>query len=555
MQGLLKKFLFSLLIATTFLFSLAPFSQAKAQALWYNQGPFEWYAKVYDTTNSNEIFGERYTAAQVQWITYSVLFLPINLIFNMLGLSPEPLVCIANITSGTTDIDSCIKALIDMTNNLGDILATTNQNPTLATSGEDSSILKIIFTEDRQISGISYVRSLVHKLSPNIEVKAADDGGFGYNRLTPILSLWKITRNIAYFFFVIAMIIAAFMIMFKVKISPQAVVTLQTAIPKIAVSLILVTFSFAIAGFVIDLVYVIMGIFSQFFGNVVFFDPNAQGSPLSTFRFINGWLGEGFLSILVYILLYWILSMIISFFVAIFVLIDGGSVASFIFGALLLVFFIINIIILIVYLFVILFNLFKALANFYVAVIFGPIKLALGALPMSRGTFGKWIKTLFQHALVFPITGALFYFGFLFLLAALPVSLACGASDTDGATDLITAVANMTIRAGAPQDLIASFTSFVPNMACWGPPLLRDPGGATAIAFLLISASCILLMGKVPKMLKSMFEGQPFDMESAISDPVRMGAGATGTYIKERQTSGPKLKVLGEILTQASRMK
>ena len=47
--------------------------------------------------------------------------------------------------------------------------------------------------------------------------------------------------------------------------SPQTIVTIQSALPKIVVTLILVTFSYAIAGFMVDLVYVVMGLFSQFF--------------------------------------------------------------------------------------------------------------------------------------------------------------------------------------------------------------------------------------------------------------------------------------------------
>lgn len=532
MQKIFKKILFSLLIATTFLFSLAPFSQAKAQALWYNQNPFEWYAKVYDTTNSNEIFGERYTAAQVQWITYGVFFLPINLIFSLIGVSTEPMVCISNAVSGTTDVSSCIKGLSDMIDAIGEKfkIVSINQNPTLAKNEDNNTISKIIFSENRQISGISYVRDVIHRMSPVIQVKAADDGGFGYNRLAPILPIWKITRNIAYFFFVVAMVVAAFMIMFKVKISPQAVVTLQMAIPKIAVALILVTFSFAIAGFVIDLIYVVMGVFSQFFGNIVFFNASAHGSAISTFRFINGWAGEGFLNVLIYSIMYLILSILGSIVITIAVLVNGGNLASTIFGLFMLVFFVINIIILIIYIFVSLFNMFKALANLYVAIILGPIKIAFGALPMAKGAFGKWIKSLFQNALVFPTIGVLWYFAFLFLFGAINASYMCGGRDVDGVRDLITNVSNMVTSSGAPRDLINSFAGFGEKMACWGPPMLRNPGGATAIAFLLISASCVLLMGKVPKMLKSAFEGQPFDMEAAIGEPVKKAVYAAGSY-------------------------
>ena len=54
--------------------------------------------------------------------------------------------------------------------------------------------------------------------------------------------------------------------MFRVKINPQTVVSLQTMIPKLIITMLLVTFSFAIAGFVIDLVYVIIVAFIGMLG-------------------------------------------------------------------------------------------------------------------------------------------------------------------------------------------------------------------------------------------------------------------------------------------------
>lgn len=76
----------------------------------------------------------------------------------------------------------------------------------------------------------------------------------GYKDLqdSGISSLWSTTRNIAYAGYVIIMIIVGFMIMFRNKIGGQMMVTVGNAIPKIIISLILVTFSFAIIGLIID---------------------------------------------------------------------------------------------------------------------------------------------------------------------------------------------------------------------------------------------------------------------------------------------------------------
>ena len=45
--------------------------------------------------------------------------------------------------------------------------------------------------------------------------------------------------------------------MFRQRISPQAVMTIQAALPKVIIALIMVTFSYAIAGFMIDISYVL----------------------------------------------------------------------------------------------------------------------------------------------------------------------------------------------------------------------------------------------------------------------------------------------------------
>jgi hypothetical protein len=82
----------------------------------------------------------------------------------------------------------------------------------------------------------------------------------GYNQLQSmgISTLWNIMRNVAYILFVIVLIVAGFMIMFRHKIGGQTMVTVYNTIPNIIVGLVLVTFSFAIVGLLIDL-----GVFLQ----------------------------------------------------------------------------------------------------------------------------------------------------------------------------------------------------------------------------------------------------------------------------------------------------
>jgi len=85
--------------------------------------------------------------------------------------------------------------------------------------------------------------------------KKAEAQGIGFSGLASMLPLWKVFRNIAYALLAVIIIVVGFMVMFRKKIDPKTVVTVQNAIPRIVIALILVTFSYAIVGAMIDLMY------------------------------------------------------------------------------------------------------------------------------------------------------------------------------------------------------------------------------------------------------------------------------------------------------------
>src|SRR3989344_3291443 len=72
----------------------------------------------------------------------------------------------------------------------------------------------------------------------------AQVGGSGNGVIEPVLKMWQISRNLAYFLFVIVFLVTGFMIMFRAKINPQTVISIQVALPGLIVGLILVTFSY-----------------------------------------------------------------------------------------------------------------------------------------------------------------------------------------------------------------------------------------------------------------------------------------------------------------------
>lgn len=79
--------------------------------------------------------------------------------------------------------------------------------------------------------------------------------GPGFPGLAPVLNLWKTFRNISYLLFVLIFIALGLGIMFRVKVDPRTVMTVQNQIPKIIIALVLVSLSYAIVGFLIDLMF------------------------------------------------------------------------------------------------------------------------------------------------------------------------------------------------------------------------------------------------------------------------------------------------------------
>lgn len=86
-------------------------------------------------------------------------------------------------------------------------------------------------------------------------VKHAYAAGSGFDALKPVLELWKATRNIAYFLLIIAFIFIGVGIMLRIRIDPRTVMTIQNQIPRVIIAIILITFSYAIAGLMIDLMW------------------------------------------------------------------------------------------------------------------------------------------------------------------------------------------------------------------------------------------------------------------------------------------------------------
>lgn len=259
-------------------------------------------------------------------------------------------------------------------------------------------------------SGIEYFADLGKNLGI---VKPAYAQGLGFIGLAPLLPIWKASRNLAYIFLILVFLAMGLAIMLRVKISPQAVITIQEAFPKLIISMVLITFSYAIAGLLIDLMYLIIRIavlviwqslpngwlnglaFEQAkYSTLTFGDAIATtlGGSIkaigSILGMVIGVFGEGLLLV-----------------VAIGQLAQRGlpkemkkiATPLFVFSVIILY-----------AIFKLFLNLLSCYVNIILAVIFGPLKILLGTFPGGKNNgFSDWFKNLLANVLAFPAVAIL----------------------------------------------------------------------------------------------------------------------------------------------------
>lgn len=226
--------------------------------------------------------------------------------------------------------------------------------------------------------------------------------GVGFTGLTALLPIWKAFRNMAYALLAVVMIVIGFMVMLRKKIDPKTVVTVQNALPRIVITLLLITFSYAIVGLLIDLMYLSIlfflavlgssglktmsitqlqadfttGGFWTLFGHV-FSIPGAviadQLNPLDELFSgdIVGAIGE-VLGLLGPSELLWVVLLVAFTFAFVRIL----------------------------------FMLLNAYVSIIISVIVGPLQILADAIPGGNG-FSSWLKNLFSNIIVFPVTAAL----------------------------------------------------------------------------------------------------------------------------------------------------
>lgn len=355
-------------------------------------------------------------------------------------------------------------------------------------------------------SSITYLADLGQNLGI---AKPAYAQGIGFSGLNPVLNVWKAFRNLSYLAFILVFIIYGFMIMFRVHIDPRTVVSFQSALPKIVVALILVTFSYAIVGLLIDLSYVLIFLTLSFFEasglintggasqiqNIVFNQnifrvmlnnfANFVGGPANVFgEIINQFIGTSGVAGAV--------GKVLG--------ISGSALAALIISiALLFV------------MFKLFFSLLGSYISIVVSVIFAPIQLLMDVLPGQSG-FAGWFMGLIANILVFPATV------FMLTLAAVLVGPGSG---------------------GNPWGV--QNPGYGEAGTGWVPPLLGMQG-SQGVAYIpsLIALGMVMLTPKVVDMIKEMFKIQPskYPAGAGLAAPFNVLMQAASTIVTLKQFWG-----------------
>lgn len=251
--------------------------------------------------------------------------------------------------------------------------------------------------------------------STSSSIYAAQDSGYDELMDSGIADIWASMRNISYVFFILVMLAAGFMIMFRHKLGGQTLVTLGNALPNVIISLILVTFSFAIAGIIIDLGGVMMILVQDVLGLTDYVSTHSLWSLMGVFFHGTGRVlgfsvtgGAALATTIIGILgIFGIIGASATNPIGWFVLGGAGIITLAVILLIVGVVFVGSVMVLI--------TLVKAYVGILLNVILAPLQLAVAAIPGNQEMIKTWFNNLMRNVMVFPV---------VFFLINLPLAIA-----------------------------------------------------------------------------------------------------------------------------------
>lgn len=293
--------------------------------------------------------------------------------------------------------------------------------------GSTTNLISYMYTHP-PASGVEYIAQTLHNFSLT---KQAYAQGIGYSGLSPIQPIWRAFRNLAYGVLVIVLVAIGFMIMFRMKMGAQTAVTIQSAIPNIIITLLLITFSYAIAGLLIDLMYFLIMLVISVFVNAGLgtelngFLGSSGAAPIDAQKYQEFYVNANTWDLLQSVMNFetivglpnalirsgignlWLrlgtaqtdAGTIAQFFGFV-----AGSAINLVGGALLTLLISLGLLFVFVRLFFIFLN---SYIQILLSVILAPVQLLMGAVP-GQNTFRNWLMGLIGNLVVFPTAVALF---------------------------------------------------------------------------------------------------------------------------------------------------
>jgi len=163
--------------------------------------------------------------------------------------------------------------------------------PYLSNVNTSNGVLGVTLSMIGEVISTPPIRSseFFANLGDQIGIKSAHAqvGGSGSGVLAPIFKLWEVSRNISYLAMIVIFIIVGLMVMFRQKLNPQTVVSVQLALPGLVIGLVMITFSYFLASLISDIAFVGTNVVGYYFSLA-----RNSGSPSSTIALVNPATGQ-----------------------------------------------------------------------------------------------------------------------------------------------------------------------------------------------------------------------------------------------------------------------
>lgn len=361
---------------------------------------------------------------------------------------------------------------------------------------------------------IAYVSNNLKNTHVVSETFAADQG-YGFSGLSGFLPIWRAVRNISYVIFVIFFIVYGFMMMFRVNINAKTVISIQLALPKLIFTLLIITFSYAIVGLMVDLMYVFFYMILSLLQsqNIILMDNIFVKASSGQHGAIFSFLSNSIFAIPASAI--GILNLIIggpTFITAIisFVPLFGGL--GFIIGLVL------SIAILISYV-KLTWKLITAFLAVIISLVTAPIVLLGNALPGST-SFKTWIMGIIANLSVFPITMILLLFSYILMVQPLVNCLGFCTRTDDTAPIVTRALEYLFGVRNLSGGTIMTIPFISPPLASVSEGLFANSSDAILALF---GVALLLMASKYVDIVRDALKVPPFKYGSAIGEALKSG--------------------------------